>query len=304
MKFFLNMLNLQLMLFLLIIIGIILRKKGIINDNSKKTLSNLLIDIILPCNIIQSFLGKINITASFFKSCIYAVIISLAIQLFATYISRLLFIKYPIEKKNVMTYGMICSNSSFIGLPIADCLYGNMGVLYTSIFQIPIRFTMWTAGLALFTSVNKKDAFKKLMFHPCIIAIFIGFILMVCPITLPTFIANTISGISKCNVPISMFIIGSLLADANIKTLFSKKVLYFTSLRLVLFPLLVYIVLKPFNLDPLLVSIAVILTGMPAGSTTSILAEKYGCDSMFASQIIFVSTLFSIFTIPLLSLLL
>lgn len=304
MKFFLNMLNLQLMLFLLIIIGIILRKKGIINDNSKKTLSNLLIDIILPCNIIQSFLGKINITASFFKSCIYAVIISLIIQLFATYISRLLFIKYPIEKKNVMTYGMICSNSSFIGLPIADCLYGNMGVLYTSIFQIPIRFTMWTAGLALFTSVDKKDAFKKLIFHPCIIAIFIGFILMICPITLPTFLANTILGISKCNVPISMFIIGSLLADANIKTLFSKKVLYFTSLRLVFFPLLVFIVLKPFNLDPLLVSIAVILTGMPAGSTTSILAEKYGCDSMFASQIIFVSTLFSIFTIPLLSLLL
>ena len=304
MKFFLNMLNLQLMLFLLIIVGIVLRKKGIIDDNSKKTISDMLINVILPCNIIESFLCKINITASFFKSCIYAVIISLAIQLFATYISKVLFKRYPLEEKNVMSYGMICSNSSFIGLPIANCLYGSMGVLYTSIFQIPIRFTMWTAGLALFTSVNKKDAFKKLITHPCIVSIFIGFILIVCTIKLPTFVSNTISGISKCNVPVSMFIIGSLLADANIKTLFSKKVLYFTSLRLVLFPLLVYIVLKPFNLDPLLVSIAVILTGMPAGSTTSILAEKYDCDSMFASQIIFVSTLFSIITIPLISLLL
>ena len=202
-----------------------------------------------------------------------------------------------------MTYGMICSNSSFIGIPVAEALYGSLGVMYTSIYQIPIRFTMWTAGLSLFTQVDKKDACRKLAKHPCIIAIFVGFFLMLLPVSLPSFLQNTIASVSRCTIPLSMFVIGAILADADIRTIFTKKTLYFTLLRLILFPLFIFLVLKPFHLDPLLVSICVIMSGMPAGSTTSVLADKYGCDPVFASQIIFVSTLFSIFTIPVLGLL-
>ena len=201
-----------------------------------------------------------------------------------------------------MSYGMICSNSSFIGLPVADELYGDMGVLYTSIFQIPVRFTMWTAGLALFTDVDKKSAFKKLAKHPCIIAIFVGFFLMILPLSVPAILADTINSISKCTTPLSMFVIGAILADADIKTMFSKDVLYFTFWRLLGLPLLVWIILIPFHLDKLLVSVCVIMSGMPAGSTTSILADQYGGDSMFASQMTFVSTLLSIVTIPVLGL--
>lgn len=303
MNFFTNMLNLQLTLFILIIIGIFLKKKNYIGEEGKKMLSDLLINLILPCNIIYSFCSKIEIASNFVSNCILAIILSSCIQLTATFLSKWVFRNYPKTQKNVMSYGLICSNSSFIGLPVAECLYGSLGVLYTSIFQIPIRFTMWTAGLSLFTTVDKKDAFKKLLKHPCIISIFIGFLLMILPISLPQFVSNTISTLSKCTVPISMFVIGATLADANIKTLFSRAVLYYTVLRLIAFPVAVFIILRMFNLDPLLIGISVIMTGMPAGSTTAILAEKYGCDAEFASQIIFVSTLLSIFTIPLLSLL-
>lgn len=303
MTFFLKMVNLQLMLFTLMLVGIILKKKGLIDDKTKKTLSDLLINFILPCNIIHSFMEKIEMTASFWKNCIYVLIISLIVQIFATYISKLLFIKYPKEKKSVMSYGIICSNSSFVGLPVAEALYGSIGVLYTSIAQIPLRFTMWTAGLSLFTNVSKKDAFKKLAVHPCIVAIFIGFLLMILPIELPVFLNNSITSVSKCTIPMSMIVIGSILADADIKSLFSKTILYYTFLRLIAFPLLTLGVLSLFNLDKLLVSIIVLMSGLPAGSTTSILAEKYDCDSLFASQIVFVSTLFSMITIPLLTLL-
>lgn len=302
MSFFSNMLNLQLTLFVLIMVGIFLKKRGYIGEEGKKMLSELLINLILPCNIIQSFSSKIDISSSFVSNCILAVVLSTCIQLIATFGSKLLFTRYPKEQKNVMSYGLICSNSSFIGLPIAECLYGSLGVLYTSIFQIPIRFTMWTAGLSLFTDVNRKDAFKKLIKHPCIVSIFIGFFLMVFPISLPKFLSDTIGTLSKCNVPVSMFVIGATLADADIKTLFSKAILYFTALRLIVFPLFIFVILQFLHIDPLLTSICVIMTGMPAGSTTAILAEKYGCDSQFASQIIFISTLLSIITIPLLTL--
>ncbi len=304
MEFILEMLNLQIMLFLLMAAGIAVKKIGIITSENRKSFSSLLINVILQCNIVNSFLSGVEISSELFKNCLLAVILSAVIQIFVTFANKLFFKKVREERKNVMSYGMICSNSSFIGLPVAESLYGSMGVLYTSLFQIPIRFTMWTAGLALFTDVDRKSAFKKLAKHPCIIAIFVGFILMILPFSLPSVMLSTISSISKCTTPMSMFVIGAILADADIKTMFSKDVLYFTFLRLVGLPLIIWMILKPFGLNSLLVNICVIMSGMPAGSTTSILADQYGGDSMFASQMTFVSTLLSIVTIPLLGLIL
>ena len=151
------------------------------------------------------------------------------------------------------------------------------------------------------TDVSKKDAFRKLVRHPCIIAVFVGLILMVAPISLPNFLEEAIDITSGCTVPLSMIVIGTILADAPIRSLFSKSVLWYTCLRLVFFPVLIWLVLKPFPLDSTLVNVCILITGMPAGSTTSILADKYGGDAIFASQIIFASTLCSILTIPLLT---
>ena len=298
------MLNLQIILFVLMSVGIAAKKLGIISKEGRKCLSDLLIYIILPCNIIHSFMGKINMSSGFVKNCALAFALSAVIQLFVTLINKLLFMKIKPSRKSVLSYGMICSNSSFIGLPVAQQFYGDLGVLYTSLFQIPIRFTMWTAGLALFTNVDGKSAFKKLIRHPCIISIFIGFAIMLLPFDMPEIIDSTIKTISNCTTPVSMIVIGTILADSNIKTMFSKDALYFSFLRLVALPVFAFLVLMPFRLDKTLVAICVIMSAMPAGSTTSILAEKYGCDSVFASQIIFVSTLLSIFTISMLGIML
>ena len=304
MEFILKMLNLQFMLFALMMVGVIANKVHIITSQNRKAFSDLLINIVLPCNIVNSFLSKVEISDSFFRNCVLMLLLSSGIQIFATFISKLLFARFEKKKKNIMSYGLICSNSSFIGLPIAETLYGSIGVMYTSMYQIPTRFTMWTAGLSLFTSVDKKDAFKKLAKHPCIIAIFVGFFLMLLPVSLPSFLQNTIVSISRCTIVLSMLVIGAILVETDIRTIFTKEVLYYTAIRLLLFPLFIFAVLQPFHLDPLLISICVIMSGMPAGSTTSVLADKYNCDPAFASRIIFVSTLFSIFTIPILGILL
>lgn len=304
MEFILKMLNLQFMLFALMMVGVIANKVHIITSQNRKSFSDLLINLVLPCNIVNSFLSKVEISDRFFRNCVLMLLLSSGIQIFATFISKILFARFEKKKKNIMSYGLICSNSSFIGLPIAETLYGSIGVMYTSIYQIPTRFTMWTAGLSLFTCVDKKDAFKKLAKHPCIIAIFVGFFLMLLPVSLPSFLQDTIASISRSTIVLSMLVIGAILAEADIRTIFTKEVLYYTAIRLLLFPLFIFAVLQPFHLDSLLISICVIMSGMPAGSTTSVLADKYNCDPAFASQIIFVSTLFSIFTIPVLGMLL
>lgn len=303
MAFFGKVLNQQLVLLLLVLVGLIVKKLRILNRESEKAVSSLLVNVLLPCNIIQSFLGEITISAEFVKSCILAILIAACIQIVSVFAGKLLFHRFPQEKQALLRYGLICSNSSFVGMPIAETLYGSLGVLYTSLFQIPIRFTMWTAGLSLFTNVNKKDAFKKLATHPCIVSIFIGIVLMLTRAELPKFLGDTVYSISKTTVPISMITVGSIMADADVKSLFSKSILYYTAVRLIAFPLLVYGALKLLHTEALLVNIAVIMTAMPAGASTSILAEKYDGDAQYAAQLTFVSTLCSIVTIPVISLL-
>ncbi len=301
MEFFGKVLNQQLVLLLLVLVGVVVKKAKIFNRETEKAVSGLLVNVLLPCNIVQSFLGGIDISPEFAKSCALAIVIAAGIQAFSVFIGNVLFRSYPKEKRAVLCYGTICSNSSFVGMPIAETLYGSLGVLYTSLFQIPIRFTMWTAGLSLFTSVNRKDAFKRLATHPCIIAIFVGVTLMLARVTLPRFVGDTIYGISRTTVPVSMMVVGSIMADANVKALFSKSILYFTFIRLIAFPLLVYGVLKLLRAEAMLINIAVIMTAMPAGASTSILAEKYDGDAEYAAEVTFTSTLCSIVTIPLIS---
>ena len=300
MEFFWEMLSLQETMFLLILTGVLIKKLKIIDAAGRKMLSDLLIDVILPCNIVESFLGGMAFPDGFARNCLLAVGLSAVIQLMSIYGSKLLFRKYPREQRSVLSYGIICSNSSFVGLPVARLLFGDLGVIYTSMFQIPLRFTMWTAGLSLFTSVSRKDAFRKLVRHPCIIAVFAGLLLMAAPVSLPGFLDSAVASVSSCTVPVSMFVIGTILADAPIRSMFSKPVLWYTCLRLVLYPLLLCVLLKPLHLDTTLTNVCILMTGMPAGSTGSILADKYDCDAVFASQIAFASTLCSILTIPLL----
>ncbi|MEA4973327.1 MAG: AEC family transporter [Candidatus Metalachnospira sp.] len=296
---FTKMLSLQLVLFMIMLVGVIARKKNIISKEGQGSLSNLLIDIILPCNIIASFSSHVE-SSNMAQNLMLSLIISIAIQAVAVVFGGKLFSKFPKNERDVMHYGLICSNSSFIGMPVADNIYGSIGVVYVSMFQLPIRFTMWTSGLALFTSVDRKSAIKTILLHPCIISMGIGIIIMAFNPPLPEFTTTTITYLSKCTIPLSMLIIGCILSDCSIREIFDKSALYFSLIRLVIFPLIVFVVLKLLHIDEVLLGISVIMSGMPAGSTTAILADKYDGDGHYASKAVFISTLLSMITVPIL----
>lgn len=303
MGYFSDMISLQTTLFSLMIVGFISTKIGIITESGRKTLSNLLINVILPCNILLSFLSGANIPQDFTHAVLLLVLISAAIQCSVLFLSKPVFCCFPEEHRKILTYGMLCSNSSFIGYPFAEAIYGSIGIIYTSIFQIPIRLTMWSIGPALFTKVDRNNIVKKLLLHPCIVSVFAGLCMMVLQVQLPKILNDTIISISKCTTPVSMFVVGSILTAASFRSLFSKPVLFYALLRLCVLPALLYGILLSFKLDPTIIGITLLMSGMPAGSTASILADKYGGDAKFASQITFTSTLCSIITIPLLTLL-
>ena len=300
---FFTMAALQLQLFLFIAAGFVLTKIKTITPAGKKSLSDLLINFILPCNIICSF--QLELSAEILSSCGAILLLASVVQVFYLLASKVLFRGVPQERLSCLRYATLCSNAGFLGLPIIGGVYGAIGTLLVSVALIPQRFVMWSAGLSLFTKTDGKSVVKKLLTHPCIVAVGIGFLLMLIgnP-TLPSFLQKFLTGASSCTTCVSMLVIGSILADARHINIKDKTLWWYTLCRLLLIPLLLLAAFSLFPVDRTVRGVIVLMSAMPAGSTTAILAAKYDGDAPFASCLIFISTLLSLLTLPLLCLLL
>ena len=130
-----GLLELQLMMFLIMGCGILLRKKNILPKEGKKILTDLVIYLILPCNIITSF--SISMSRELLISGLQILVVSLLLQLLCMFISGTCYQNVPKSKRMILQYGTVCSNAGFLGNPVAEGLYGSLGLLYASIYLIP-----------------------------------------------------------------------------------------------------------------------------------------------------------------------
>lgn len=295
---FTKLLNLQIMMFLMMATGVFLRKKNIITLEGKKVLTDLVIDLILPCNIIASFC--IEFSPEILKRCGQVFVISCLIEVVCTFLATHIYKKFPKGKRMVLQYGTICSNAGFLGNPLTEGIYGSMGLLYASIYLIPQRIIMWSAGVSFFTeSPDKKTLVKKVVTHPCIVACMIGIIVMGLQITLPDFLFDTINNIGKCTTAITMILIGAILSEADLKTMVTKTTAAFSLLRLIIIPLMAFAGCLLTRMPMLVTGVSVVLAAMPAGTTTAILAVKYNGDEEFATKCVVLTTLLSMIMVPI-----
>lgn len=293
-----NLLNLQITIFCLIMAGYILTKSNVITADARKPLSNLLINFILPCNIIASFFMEFN--QKILLDCLAIFIASICIQIFAIFISKFCYPKADARKLPVLRYGTFVSNAGFMGNPIAQGLYGDQGLLYASIYLIPLRAVMWSYGVFCFTGSKEKGVVKKILTHPCIVAVMIGMFFMVTQLQLPKGFEQTIRYAGNANTALSMIVIGNILAEVKASEIFDRKAWWFSLIRLCIIPLLVFAGCHFAGIDELVKQVCVVLTGMPAAATTAILAAKYDGDAHFAAKIVFLSTVLSMFSVPFL----
>ncbi len=163
--------NLQGQLFALLAVGALLRKVGLFQESTKGFLTDLVLYVTLPCSIILSF--RIDVSGKLLISFSIIFFVSVGIQLFCYLLSKVTYRKQEQGKKSVLRYGLLVSNAGFLGLPIAGELFGAAGFMYASIYLIPQRIVMWTAGLSIFNpaAVNKKQAALKVILHPCMVAV-------------------------------------------------------------------------------------------------------------------------------------
>ena len=130
----------------------------------------------------------------------------------------------------------------------------------------------------------------------------VGLVWMLFQLPLPHFVDAAVDNLGACTSPMAMALVGAILADVPLKTVFDPKCFYLVAVRQLLLPAVCLVALRLLGVDPLTAGVSVVLTGMPIGSTTAILAQKYGADAQFASKCVFISTLISLVTVPILTL--
>ena len=260
---FFKMVDVQTVLFIYMAVGFFCRKKGIFNDAARDKLTDFVVLITLPCMIFESFHMEFSLES--LKQGGVAVLIATAMAAAALLLGKVLYNRFPYQEKSILQYGTLVTNSGFAGLPVVSGAYGDEGLFLGSLFIIPTRILMWSAGISLFTKADAKQAVRKVLLNPGIIAVEVGLVWMLFQLPLPHFVDTAVDNLGACTSPMAV------------------------ALRLL-------------GVDPLTAGVSVVLTGMPIGSTTAILAQKYGADAQFASKCVFISTLTSLVTVPILTL--
>lgn len=299
------MMKLQFIIFSLIGIGFFSRRTGLVSRDGQRSVSELVINFILPCNILTSFVQELP--RGILKDCMVIFLISAGIEVLSVLYGNFAYRNVDEKKKKDLSYGLFVSNAGFMGNPIAEGVYGPTGLMLASVYLIPVRVMMWSRGIAVFSGQSdKKNTLKKVATHPCVVACFLGII---------TLLVNFFAGINlirepllsllqtvgRSNTALSMMVIGMILSDIDLSCLVDSLVLRYTIERLVLIPAVIggilFLLSKAGLVSGIAPRLSVLLAAMPAAATTSILAAKYDCDPEFATRMVIFSTLCSILTV-------
>lgn len=295
--------TLEFSIFAMMAVGFLVRKTGAVGKEAEGAVTDLVLCVVLPCNIFHSFLGEhAGIGAADYLAVL---LISIGIQLLSLVYGKFAFPRENADRRCNLAYAMICSNAGFLGNAITEGIFGPVGLMLTSIYLIPQRVMMWSEGLAIYSGVSDKRAtLKKVVTHPCVIACFLGLAAMAWNIPIPALIETPIQSIGRCNTPLTMLLIGMILSEIDLKHMVDKTIARFTVHRLVLMPLIVYLICLLLPVSKTVTGVSVLLAAMPAGATTGMLSTKYGRDPQFATKLVVFTTLCAIPAIFLWSLLL
>ena len=288
-----ELLKLSFSMFSIIAAGFLIVRLKIINESGEKALTDLVLSVILPCNVFCSFFaGNFENLA---VDCFWILMISVGVQVIALLYTRFVFRMQNKKQQCDLSYAMISPNTGFFGSPIAESIFGPVGLMLTCIYLIPQRLVMWSVGLSMFTGVSeKRTAVRKLITHPCVIACILGLLFMVLKLPFPDWILSPVRMIGRCNTPISMLVIGMIVSKVSLKALANKTVIMFSIHRLFVVPAIIFIVCCLLPVSRTVFGVSVLLAAMPAGATTSMLASKYDKDPVFAAELVVFSTICSI----------
>jgi len=289
-------------LFLVMSLGYLLNKIHILDEDFNKKLTKLLLNVTMPALILSSVFNAeaTQNMNSVFTCFILGLIIYTILPFIGFVIAKV--IRAPKSQQGLYIFMTTFSNIGFMGIPVMRAIYGEQALFYTAIYNMMFNLFLYTIGASLMTygTGAKNKINLKQFLTPGMIASVIALIVYIAGIKIHSIIGNTCAMVGDITSPIAMLIIGSTLAKIPLKEVFTELRVYpYTIIKQIIIPAISYYLLKMVISDPLVLGVTLIIIAMPVANTAVLYATEYKADEALAAKNVFITTLLSIITIPL-----
>lgn len=287
----------------LILIGYVGARRGFFSKSFTKTASSLTMNVLLTGTVLSSVMGELpelsgpEFARMFLISCSCMLIMGIV-----GFLCALPFRKNR-DKVSIVEFLSSTPNIMFIAAPLVQELYGAQGLFYIVVSTIPFNFFVYTYGVWLVAhgGEGRKLELRDILTLPFLASILALFIALL-RLPTPPVLRDLCSIIGGATVPMSMFVIGATLGEVELKSAFAQPLSYAASLvRLIICPVVIYLALRPFAMDPVLFNAMIINAASPSAVIVAVFAIQYDRDAEFAAEGILVSVLLSVVTIPIIS---
>ena len=285
----------------LMVLGLLLGRAQILKSDFNKGLNFLLLKVTLPCLIVVSMQKPFTAGLAVLGGWAWLVSFFLYAGLFVVTGPLLRWMPYEDDKKGVYRFVLMFSNVGFMGFPLMEALWGRDSVFLGALFNVNFNLFVFSVGIWVLTRHRAVDnsQWKEIFLNPGLIATVLGFFLFLTSTALPPLLFQVTDALGSLTTPLSMILIGSLLAQSSLRTVWKGKGIWgLAALRLVFIPLAVWALLLPWNLPREVTRLAILVAAMPAAANTSLLAAEYTERPELASQAVFLTTALSFATIP------
>ena len=289
-------------LVLLIAAGYVAVATKIVDPRATRGLSGLLVNITIPALIVASM--QVPFTPERLIGAETLILATGALYVFsfalAWVVSKAM--RVPAAEEGVLQFAIVFGNVGFMGFPVALTLFGEESLFYVAIFNLIFNVLVFSVGIAMLTEGRGKGFDPKLLLNPGIAASVVGLALFLGSVEIPSPFIDSIELLGGVTTPLAMIIVGAMLATFPAREMVGNWRIWAASAILLLaVPAAYCYLLAPVFPDPYINGIMITMAAMPAAANTVIFAEQYGADSRLASQIVFVSTIGSLVTIPLIA---
>ncbi|WP_297235356.1 AEC family transporter [Prevotella sp.] len=298
--------NLQVMvvLFIIVVLGYALCKLGYMGEDFDRKLSSIVVDVTCPLLILSSVMGESLPDRTLILPLLGVGFLTYVLLLvFGFFVPRL--IAADRDDQGMIGFALMFANVGFIGYPIVSSIFGAKAVFYAALLNMPNTFFIFTAGVMLVKgeySVRKLNL--KLLFSPAMIAAFVAALLVALDVHTPEIVARPVTMVGNITVPAALMIIGSSMARLPLHDIIGSPKVYVASVvRLGVVPLSLYFLFKVCGVSDIVNEINTVVIAMPVASFGTMFCMKYGRNPALMTEMTFITTVGSIFTIPLITML-
>lgn len=286
-----------LILFILIAVGFFCRKIKLLNDATVKGMSDLVLYIITPANIICAFHREFR--SDLLKGLLISFLIAFIVYTINSILSKFLIREKNEDRRSVLRFAASYPNAGYMGIPLQRAILGDIGVFYCAAYIGMFHMYIWSYGVTILQKDQTKFDIKKILLSPCIISIAIGLLLFFSPFTLPEVILSPLQSLASLATPVPMIIIGYYLAGSSFKSIFGNKYIYVAAaIKMLISPCIALALCKLFGTESTVTVSCLIACSASSAAMTTMLATKYGRDAEVSAGMISFTTIVAIITMP------